>query len=284
VYPLDDLVRPYLTRLAPAVMVSYHYARQMASEPRLPLLRLPLLVDSGGFALLSQETIIVEERGLGVLTIHREGDETETYHPRDVLDLQERIADVAFTLDFPIPPGTPEPEAQRRQRLTIANALWASENRRRRDLPLFACVQAWDAQSARVCAGAYHNRGFDGIAIGGLVPRLRDKESVLSIIRAVREVVGLEMPLHAFGVGKPETVAWLYANGVDCVDSSAYVQWAAEGRLWGDPSFSLQELTATERLHLALCNLAMASGSALPLSAAPLLFRTAQLATPAGDV
>jgi helicase len=46
-YPLDKLVQPYLPRLAQAVMVSFHYARQM-SEP----LRLPLLVDSGGFASL----------------------------------------------------------------------------------------------------------------------------------------------------------------------------------------------------------------------------------------
>ena len=37
-YPLDDLVRPYLSRLAQAAMVSFHYARQMKERPSVPLL------------------------------------------------------------------------------------------------------------------------------------------------------------------------------------------------------------------------------------------------------
>ncbi len=48
-YPLDDLIRPYLPRLAPAIMVSLHYARQMKERPTLPM-----LIDSGGFASLFQ--------------------------------------------------------------------------------------------------------------------------------------------------------------------------------------------------------------------------------------
>jgi hypothetical protein len=43
-------------------------------------------------------------------------------HPKGALDFQEKVADVAFTLDFPIPPNLDENEARRRQRLTI-NAL-----------------------------------------------------------------------------------------------------------------------------------------------------------------
>ena len=70
----------------------------------------------------------------------------------DVLDFQEQNADVAFTLDFPIPPKTDPAEAGRRQQLTIANAMWALRNRRRRDLRLFGCVQAWDERSAAYCA------------------------------------------------------------------------------------------------------------------------------------
>lgn len=48
-YPLDDLVRPYLPRLASAAMVSWHYAKQM--ERKIPM---PLFVDSGGFAATSR--------------------------------------------------------------------------------------------------------------------------------------------------------------------------------------------------------------------------------------
>lgn len=264
-YPLDRLLRPYLPRLAQAVMVSYHYARQMDQAPRLPL-----FVDSGGFASLFVDSTVTSAGGLGLLEIRRDG-QTESLHPRDVLDLQERIADVAFTLDFPIPPGMEAAEARRRQDLTVANAHWALANRRRRDLPLFACVQAWDVESARACARAYAGAGFDGAAIGGLVPRVRDLPAVLRIVETVRAEIG-NQPLHVFGLGQPEVVAQLFAAGVDSVDSSAYVKLAAEGRLWGQPTLVDEAPSPTERLHLALCNLATATGVALPLSASRVVF------------
>src|SRR5437867_1394984 len=61
-YPLDDLVRPYLPRLAPAVIVSFYYARQMKERPPLPL-----FIDSGGFASLFENAMIHESGALGVL-------------------------------------------------------------------------------------------------------------------------------------------------------------------------------------------------------------------------
>ncbi len=141
-YPLDNLIRPYLLRLSQAMMVSFHYARQINES-----VRLPLLVDSGGFASLFESNSVSAKKGLGVLQTNIDG-KKEKIHPTDVLELQERIADVAFTLDFPIPPGTDLKEAQKRQRLTIANAHWALANRRRKDLRLYAVAQAWDAESA----------------------------------------------------------------------------------------------------------------------------------------
>lgn len=266
-YPLDSLIHPYLPRLAPAVMASYYYARQM-SEP----LRLPLMVDSGGFASLFDGSRVIRQAGAGVLRVRRDK-KLETIHPRDVLELQEAIADVAFTLDFPVPPGTDLKEARRRQRLTIANALWALANRRRKDLPLFAPVQAWDATSARECAREYRGAGFDGIAVGGLVPRARDLGLILAIIEAVKSEIG-DLPLHVFGLGKPEMIEALYKAGVDSVDSSSYVQLAADGRLWGRTSCKIIDPAPTDRLHLALCNLATATGRALPLSAARMAFTT----------
>ena len=253
-------------------MVSYHYAKQMDAEPRIPL-----LVDSGGFASLFEHTRLVESGNLGVLEIT--GDEsTETLHPRDVLDLQERIADIAFTLDFPIPPAMDRAEAHRRLEMTVSNALWAADNRRRKDLLLYACVQAWDAASARECARAYVNAGFDGVAIGGLVPRSRDEELVLGIVYAVRSEIP-ELPLHVFGLGRPGLVDELFRAGIDSVDSSSYVKLAADGRLWSNPNYQIVDPATTDRLHLAICNLAMATGCSLPLSTTRLVFGTQQLAT-----
>ena len=266
-YPLDELVRPYLKRLAPAVMVSLHYAKQMKERPNLPL-----MIDSGGFASLFKDAIVQRSRGLGVL-LRGEGDEQERLHPRDVLEFQEAHADIAFTLDFPIPPQMGKREAKRRLELTIANASWAVENKRRKDLRLYACVQGWDFESYRDCAKAFASAPFDGIAIGGLVPRMRDRESLFAIVDAVR-ATSPHLPLHVFGVGKPEVVEQLYGRGVQSVDSSSYVKAAADGKLWTNPDSKLLEASPMERLHLALCNLATATQATLPLSTSRAMFQS----------
>lgn len=268
-YPLDKLIQSYLRRLAPAVMVSYYYAKQRSSDRPLGL---PLLVDSGGFAALFQGSRILEERGLGVLEINRK-EETELLHPKDILEFQEQVADVAFSLDFPIPPGLDPAEAELRQQLTIANAIWAIRNRRRRDLPLYAGIQAWDADSARRCAQAYKDQPFEGIAIGGLVPRCHDMDLTLGIVKAVRAEIG-DRPLHVFGIGNPTKVAALFAAGVDTVDSSSYVQAAASGQLLSNSDFKIDDPSPIDRLHLALINLAQSTGKSLPLSSAETLFST----------
>jgi len=271
-YPLDNLIRPYLPRLAPAIMVSHYYACKMQELPRLPL-----LVDSGGFVSLFQHATVQRAGELGVIHVPQtEG--VEVIHPLTVLEFQEKVADVAFTLDFPIPPGMATPQAQLRQELTILNAHWALANRRRRDLPLYACVQAWDAASAKLCAQAYVGAGFEGIAIGGLVPRIHDLALVRSIVEAVRLELP-DVPLHVFGLGKPEVIQLLFEMGVDSVDSSAYVKLAADGRLWGNTGYHIADPSPTDRLHLALCNLAMATGSSIPLSVSKLAFHTLRQAT-----
>jgi helicase len=258
-YPLDALIQPYLPRLSQAVMVSHHYAKQMTKRPRLPV-----LIDSGGFAALFEGSTIREEDGLGVLEVA--GEETrERLHPREVLEFQEQHADVAFTLDFPIPPDMPRTEAEKCQRLTVANAVWALENRRRREMRLYACVQAWDEESAGRCAAELVRHGFDGFAIGGLVPRARDWEAVSAIVNAVQRETG-ERPLHVFGLGKPETTARLFEAGVHSVDSSSYVKLAADGRLWSRPDERLDDPSVIDRLNLAIRNLATATGARLPLS------------------
>lgn len=257
-YPLDELIRPYLRRLAPAIMVSYHYARQKNTA-----VRLPMMVDSGGFASLFANASVSEEAGLGVITLTADHG-TESLHPAEVLDFQEQHADIGFTLDFPIPMGTEPDEAQLRQRLTIANAIWTLANRRRRDLLLFGCVQGWDEESYLACAETLAQHPFDGLAIGGLVPRAKDTALILRIVESVRKVAE-DKPVHVFGLGAPELARKLFRAGADSVDSSSYVKLAADGRSWGNPTSRIASPTPTQRLHLALNNLATANGRALPL-------------------
>ncbi|MBM4366148.1 MAG: tRNA-guanine transglycosylase [Deltaproteobacteria bacterium] len=275
-YPLDDLVRPYLPRLARGVMVSLHYARQMTAPPRLPL-----FVDSGGFAAIFQTSVVREEHDLGVLDVHPSEGVMETLTPMSVLDFQEQHADVAFTLDFPIPPGTEPNEAERRLGLTIANARWAASNRRRADLRLYGCVQAWDAESARRCARAYADLGFDGVAIGGLVPRARKLDDVFAIVDAVREELP-SSPLHVFGLGNPATVRSLFERGVQSVDSSSYVKLAASGISWGGDGTVVTDMAPPERLRLALSNLALASRATVGLAPRVWLAEPVRSSSPAG--
>jgi len=148
-YPLDALIQPYLPRLASAVMVSHHYAKQMQTPPRLPL-----MIDSGGFASLFEGAKVQEQNGLGCLLIQKD-EKTEQLTPWEVLDFQEQHAEIAFTLDFPIPPGIDRKEARLRQKLSIANAHWALKNRRKKEMLLFAVIQGWDPESIRFCATQY---------------------------------------------------------------------------------------------------------------------------------
>lgn len=252
-YPLDGLIQPYLPRLAQAVMVSHYYALQMTKRPRVPV-----MIDSGGFAALFERSRILERDGLGVLEINL-GEEPEMLTPWDVLEFQEEHADIAFTLDFPIPPNLEKREARLRQRLTIENAMWALENRRRSEMRLFACIQGWDVESFGCCAAAYASAPFDGIALGGMVPRAKDRDLVLSCIRAVREQIP-DLPLHVFGLGHPDFLEALFAAGVDSVDSSSYVKAAADGKSWFGAGAPITDPSPTDRLRLALENLAFASG------------------------
>lgn len=265
-YPLDALIQPYLPRLAPAIMVSFHYAQQMKKKPRIPL-----FIDSGGFAALFEGSEIIEEQGIGILHV-KTGDEVDELTPLRVLDFQERYADVAFTLDFPIPPDMSREEADRRMRLTVANAIWATENRRRRDLRLFACIQGLDAEDYLTVTKELVRFEFDGFAIGGLVPRNRDKNLIEKVVKGVLELIG-GRPLHVFGLGKPETTEWLFNLGVDSVDSSSYVKLAADGMSWAEKT-TLEDAAVSDRLLLALNNLASASRNTAFATRRPMFHRS----------
>lgn len=256
-YPLDRLIRPYLPRLCQGVLVSHHYASHLDDNPgEHP--GVPLFIDSGGFALLFNGSSVSKLDGAFGISTHG-GDHIT---PSQVLERQMRHAEIGATLDFPIPPSC-ESKAERDLRFeaTLTNAEWALRNNRRTDLQLYASLQCWDAASAREAARAYsqmrhHNRPFAGIAVGGMVPRLRDSEYVRSIIEAVRtEWSG---PIHIFGVGSPNMVRNCLMWGANSTDSSSYVKYAADGRSLNPrmPKVPEAQLTPLGRMQLALRNLA----------------------------
>jgi len=95
-------------------------------------------------------------------------------------------------------------------------------------------------------------------------------------VEAVRNELP-DRPLHVLGLGNPEIVPILFETGVDSVDSSSYVRLAADGKAWSNTTLQMKDPTPTDRLHLALCNLALATGQVLPLSATRMVFTTHSL-------
>lgn len=215
-YPLDKMVQPYLKRMSDCLMVSHYYAQQMKKRPDMPI-----FIDSGGFASLF-EGAEIEEHGEYACIKTKDGDRID---PIEVLHFQERYADLGATLDFIIPPGSDAAEARHRQELTIQNALFVQKQAREDGFMLYASLQCWDEASARYCAKVYADAGFEGIAIGGMVPHAKDPEYIKSTVRAVRE----EAPhcaVHVFGCGNIKLIPELIELGADSFDSSSYVRSA----------------------------------------------------------
>ncbi len=213
-YPLDQLVQPYLKRLSQCIMVSYHYAQKMKERPDMPM-----FIDSGGFASLFERVQIAEHKDCASIKT-KDGEEI---HPLQVIEFQEEHADLAATLDFIITPRMDKAEARRRQKLTIKNAFYALKQKRSKSLFLYASLQCWDEKSARECAREYARAGFDGIAIGGLVPRARDGEFIKQIVSTVREEVS-DLAVHTFGLGNPNVLKTLWNLKTDSSDSSSYIR------------------------------------------------------------
>ena len=219
-YPLDKMVQPYLKRTSQCLMVSHYYAQEMKKRPNMPI-----FIDSGGFAGLFEGAEIIEYDEYACIKT-KEGEEL---NPLDVLHFQIKNADIGATLDFIIPPGLDVTECIRRQNLTIKNALYAQKHNIVGDLVLFASLQCWDEESARHCARVYAEAGFVGIAIGGMVPRSKDKEYIKNTVRAVREEAP-DCVIHVFGCGNVDLIPELIKAGADSFDSSSYVRTAVDTR------------------------------------------------------
>jgi tRNA-guanine family transglycosylase len=220
-FPIDDLIRPYLPRFTQCIMVSHYYAQAMKSPPDIPL-----FIDSGGFASIFEGSQVIEDGDFAVICTS----DDEIIDPQSVLKFQIEHAQIGATLDFLITPSQDATEASRRYELTIRNAIWAVEQDRPADFNLFASVQAWDRGSAIEAMERLSPYRFDGFALGGMVPRVSDPESIFAIVDAIREVEQ-ERPLHVFGVGKLGVVKELFCRGVDSIDTSTYVQNAVSKKL-----------------------------------------------------
>lgn len=250
---IDAKVQPVLGAVASAVLAGH----SVFDHKKVVMPKRPVMVTSGSSVLLSFGAMAARRGDLGEIYFSAK---KTALSPETVMEVQEAHADVAFTFDFPIPFGLDPIEAFRRQDLTVGCAQWALKARRRRDLPLYACVQGWDKQSYRQCASAYRKQDFAGLAIGGLSTRADDISNVLSFVEAVMEEAD-EKPVHVFNLGDPRIIPTLMNEmGVDSVSSNSWITLANEGRLWDKPSFKFLKPTTGDKVLIALWNLSCAAG------------------------
>ncbi|MGM9499647.1 tRNA-guanine transglycosylase [Desertifilum sp. FACHB-1129] len=192
----------------------------------------PLFLDSGGFKLLWNKSVNLSAYNLSI--------ENEKAS-QTILELQREFeGDIVATLDYPLPPGLTQAEAEERMQKSIENAIsTALELQKRSDYQPFLYVAAHGQN--RDSMGRYVKQVFDrfqtqnlknypfGLAVGSLVP-LRGSHKLLTIVNILQ---GLqenipkkrhnEIPIHVFGV-TGNIVPILAYLGVDSFDSSTYVQ------------------------------------------------------------
>ena len=176
------------------MMVSHFYAQQMKKRPQMPL-----FIDSGGFAGLFEGAEFVEHADYACIKT-KEGDEI---NPLDVLEFQEKNADIGATLDAIIPPGLDEKECIRRQRITIKNAL-DSLHRRLGDfwwhsLMLFCACRVADVLNA-----------FVGL---WLVPKYVGQSELGAVLPLSNFAMFIAIPASAFATVFMKEVNTLSTNG-----------------------------------------------------------------------
>jgi queuine tRNA-ribosyltransferase len=97
---------------------------------------------------------------------------------------------------------------------------------------LFAVVQGGNSgELRRHCAEALLEIGFDGYGYGGW-PLDSQGKLVEEMVFLTRELIPVEFPLHALGIGHPPYVARCTAHGYGLFDSAMPTRDARHGRLY----------------------------------------------------
>jgi tRNA-guanine family transglycosylase len=197
-------------KLSEATLFSLEYVRNTKYEEkvtdgfhRLFKEKKPIFVDSGGFQSM------------------KKGIERD---PIDVLRFQEKLeADVAATFDYPVPLNVERSNYMQMLQKSIDSANLALRNKKRKEMLLYSCVHGFSEKEIDWYFSELDS-GFDGYAMGSLVPRKNDYKTLIDIIyRAKINAHEREKPLHIFGVtGFPMLYALSYM-GVETMDSWTYL-------------------------------------------------------------
>jgi len=189
----------------------------------------PLFVDSGGYKFL-----------------HNDGFDGADFHieinQETALDMQRRMgADVIINLDQPIAPDDSYQERIAKARETaqnIAEFLRLSQDyEAARYLSVhgynYAMIDSFLDEVFDIIGPEIARRAFDGVALGGLVPKKDNKQALVTAVSDCRQVLEdrgfRDMPFHVLGISN-SSIPLLTALGVDTFDSMAYLHAAINGK------------------------------------------------------
>ncbi|MCD6466689.1 MAG: tRNA-guanine transglycosylase [Methanomicrobia archaeon] len=162
----------------------------------------PIILDSGGFQFMKKNAELEEEF---------------------VLRYQEESGcDMGITFDYPILPGLSLEEKENRMERSIYNSNLALKLKNNKKMLLYSAVHGHNPADIKKYLKSLDS-GFDGYAIGSLVPKKRDYNMLINVVSAARN----EKPLHVFGItGFPALFALSYM-GIETFDSWTYLVAAA---------------------------------------------------------
>ncbi len=214
-----------------------------------------IATNSGGFQIYSQ---IKENPNKGSISdkgiiIKSEGAKKRlNLTPEKTIQLQISYgSDILFCLDECTHPDSPIEE----QELSVDRTIeWAKRGKKEYEKlvqdkgisnppKLFGIIQGGKSKELRSkCTNSLIEIGFDGFGYGGW-PIDESGGIIDEIFSYIRELVPVEFPLHALGIGHPENLVAATRIGWDIFDSALPTRDARRGRL-----YSFQEKSSFESI------------------------------------
>jgi tRNA-guanine family transglycosylase len=161
--------------------------------------------------------------------------------PIEVLRWQEKHCQIGLTFDLPIMNDTIE-QIKRKQEGTAKNAAIAFNNRKNKNLKLYAVFQGHTINQQNYMEECYNNNiplnEFDGIAIGGLVPISGNTEKLITVLTLFcYKVKDYNLPVHFFGLSGNKIMPYIMYlsktfNLHITFDSSSYGAGAIRREFW----------------------------------------------------
>jgi len=208
-----------------------------------------LFVDSGGYKFLNNGEI--------------DGSDFEVEMDQEtVYDIQQSMgADIIVNLDHPIAPDDSHQERLQKAAQTAENIHTFLSLTRDFEGAQYLTLHGYNYSMMNEFLGVITDHvpagvlreGFDGIALGSLVPKKDDRDALIRAVSDCREVMAdwdmADWPLHVLGISS-RAIPILVGLGADTFDSSTHLHNAINGKY----NYSLMERIPLDDVDLSRCD------------------------------